>query len=85
MARRRRRREGAEYFKGFVTEPVETTARELASEERDIWTPTITLVMRSAGGVDGVVRGVFGEQWVAAVWTRSESHAGLYYSSIMNK
>ena len=40
---------GAGYYKGFVTEPVETTARELASEERDIWTPTITLVMRSAG------------------------------------
>ena len=40
---------GAGYYKGFVTEPVETTAREFASEERDIWTPTITLVMRSAG------------------------------------
>jgi len=40
---------GAGYYKGFVTEPVETTARELASEERDIWTPTINLVMRSAG------------------------------------
>ena len=40
---------GAGDYKGFVTEPVETTARELASEERDIWTPTINLVMRSAG------------------------------------
>ena len=33
----------AEYYKGFVTEPV---AVDL--EERDIWTPTINLVTRSA-------------------------------------
>ena len=74
---------GAEYFKGFVTEPVETTARELASEERDIWTPTITLVMRSAG----VLTALFVGFWRAMGCRRltSESRRGLYYSSIMNK
>jgi len=40
---------GAAYYKGFVTEPVKTTAREFEGEARDIWTPTINLVTRSAG------------------------------------
>lgn len=40
---------GAAYYKGFVTEPVKTTAREFEEEARDIWTPTINLVTRSAG------------------------------------
>lgn len=40
---------GAAYYKGFFTEPVKTTAREFEEEARDVWTPTINLVTRSAG------------------------------------